>query len=255
MIAATGVLHHPKYPEIAGPRLLRRCDVPQLALGPRRHDRRRAGRHHRHRLDRGADRLGRRRPGLRSSRSSSAPRSGSCRRRTRSTPNEEKAAFRADPARLPALHDAARGDVRDLRQRGDRLRFAGDQDDRGGVPRQSREQRARSRAQRAAPARLPRRVQALDHLARLLRCDPAAERRAGYGEDRAASSRAGVRTVDGELHELDVLVLATGFKADAFMRPMRVVGRAGHDPRRASGRSGRTRTFRSRYPSSRTSSC
>jgi cation diffusion facilitator CzcD-associated flavoprotein CzcO len=38
---------------------------------------------------------------------------------------------------------------------------------------------------------------------------------------------AGVRTVDGELHELDVLVLATGFKADAFMRPMRIVGRAG----------------------------
>ena len=29
------------------------------------------------------------------------------------------------------------------------------------------------------------------------------------------------------LHELDVLVLATGFKADAFMRPMTVVGRDG----------------------------
>ncbi len=38
---------------------------------------------------------------------------------------------------------------------------------------------------------------------------------------------AGVRTVDGRLHELDVLVLATGFKADAFMRPMEVVGRCG----------------------------
>jgi cation diffusion facilitator CzcD-associated flavoprotein CzcO len=38
----------------------------------------------------------------------------------------------------------------------------------------------------------------------------------------------GVRTRDGRLHELDVLVLATGFKADAFMRPMRVVGRDGH---------------------------
>lgn len=34
----------------------------------------------------------------------------------------------------------------------------------------------------------------------------------------------GVRTRDGRLHELDVLVLATGFKADAFMRPMGVVG-------------------------------
>ncbi|MCI0636039.1 MAG: NAD(P)/FAD-dependent oxidoreductase, partial [Actinobacteria bacterium] len=38
---------------------------------------------------------------------------------------------------------------------------------------------------------------------------------------------AGVRTRDGRLHELDVLVLATGFKADAFMRPMTVTGREG----------------------------
>lgn len=37
----------------------------------------------------------------------------------------------------------------------------------------------------------------------------------------------GVRTVDGRLHELDVLVYATGFKADAFMRPMEVIGRDG----------------------------
>ncbi len=37
----------------------------------------------------------------------------------------------------------------------------------------------------------------------------------------------GVRTVDGELHEFDVLVLATGFKVDAFMRPMDVIGRGG----------------------------
>jgi cation diffusion facilitator CzcD-associated flavoprotein CzcO len=38
---------------------------------------------------------------------------------------------------------------------------------------------------------------------------------------------AGVRTRDGRLHELDVLVLATGFRADAFMRPMRITGRDG----------------------------
>ena len=37
----------------------------------------------------------------------------------------------------------------------------------------------------------------------------------------------GVRTADGRLHELDVLVLATGFKADSFMRPMEVIGRNG----------------------------
>jgi cation diffusion facilitator CzcD-associated flavoprotein CzcO len=37
----------------------------------------------------------------------------------------------------------------------------------------------------------------------------------------------GVRTQEGRLHELDVLVLATGFKVDAFLRPMEVVGRGG----------------------------
>jgi len=39
----------------------------------------------------------------------------------------------------------------------------------------------------------------------------------------------GVHTADGRLHELDVLVLATGFKVDAFVRPMSVVGRDGKD--------------------------
>jgi cation diffusion facilitator CzcD-associated flavoprotein CzcO len=39
----------------------------------------------------------------------------------------------------------------------------------------------------------------------------------------------GVRTEDGELHELDVLVLATGFHADSFIRPTVVLGRNGVD--------------------------
>ena len=38
---------------------------------------------------------------------------------------------------------------------------------------------------------------------------------------------AGVRTRDGRLHELDVLVLATGFQVDSFLRPMTVIGRDG----------------------------
>ena len=37
----------------------------------------------------------------------------------------------------------------------------------------------------------------------------------------------GVRTRNGRLHELDLLVLATGFKAHDFMRPMDIVGRNG----------------------------
>lgn len=37
----------------------------------------------------------------------------------------------------------------------------------------------------------------------------------------------GVRTKDGVLHELDVLVLATGFNAHQFMRPMKITGQGG----------------------------
>lgn len=39
----------------------------------------------------------------------------------------------------------------------------------------------------------------------------------------------GVRTVDGKLRELDVLVLATGFNAVAFILPTRVIGEEGLD--------------------------
>lgn len=39
----------------------------------------------------------------------------------------------------------------------------------------------------------------------------------------------GVRTADGALHELDTLVLGTGFTATEFLAPMRVVGRGGLD--------------------------
>ena len=37
----------------------------------------------------------------------------------------------------------------------------------------------------------------------------------------------GIRTRDGVLHELDLIVYATGFNAHQFMRPMNVVGRGG----------------------------
>ena len=37
----------------------------------------------------------------------------------------------------------------------------------------------------------------------------------------------GIRTEDGEFHELDVLVIATGFRPDAFIRPTTVLGRDG----------------------------
>jgi cation diffusion facilitator CzcD-associated flavoprotein CzcO len=37
----------------------------------------------------------------------------------------------------------------------------------------------------------------------------------------------GVVTTEGELHEVDMLVLATGFKAHAFLRPMQLIGEGG----------------------------
>lgn len=37
----------------------------------------------------------------------------------------------------------------------------------------------------------------------------------------------GIETEDGELHELDIIVYATGFQADRFVRPMDVIGRNG----------------------------
>lgn len=41
------------------------------------------------------------------------------------------------------------------------------------------------------------------------------------------AEKSGVRTCDGRLHELDVLILATGFRVDRFVRPMQVIGRDG----------------------------
>jgi cation diffusion facilitator CzcD-associated flavoprotein CzcO len=45
------------------------------------------------------------------------------------------------------------------------------------------------------------------------------------GIDRVEAT--GVRTRDGQLHEVDVLVIATGFRVDRFMRPIEIVGRGG----------------------------
>jgi len=39
----------------------------------------------------------------------------------------------------------------------------------------------------------------------------------------------GIRTVEGTLHEVDVIVLATGFQSHNYMRPMLVTGRGGLD--------------------------
>jgi cation diffusion facilitator CzcD-associated flavoprotein CzcO len=48
-------------------------------------------------------------------------------------------------------------------------------------------------------------------------------------EDIECIEAGGIRTRDGVLHELDVIALATGFRADQFMRPMQIQGRNGAD--------------------------
>ncbi len=63
VIAATGVLHHPAYPDIEGLDSFAGAVLPQRALGSRRAARGQARRRHRHRLDGGPDRLGAGRPG------------------------------------------------------------------------------------------------------------------------------------------------------------------------------------------------
>ena len=39
----------------------------------------------------------------------------------------------------------------------------------------------------------------------------------------------GIRSADGALHEADVIIYGTGFRATEFLRPMRIVGRNGQD--------------------------
>ena len=48
-------------------------------------------------------------------------------------------------------------------------------------------------------------------------------------EDIERIEAGGIRTIDGVLHRLDVIALATGFQADQFMRPMQISGRNGVD--------------------------
>ena len=64
----------------------------------------------------------------------------------------------------------------------------------------------------------------------------------------------GVRTRDGKLHELDVLVLATGFRADRFIRPTWCVAGAVLIST-TYGRIIRLPIFRFRFQSFRTSLC
>ena len=104
------------------------------------------------------------------------------------------------------------------------------------VPRQPRGARRRPRAAGAAAARLPRGVQAAHPVADFYEAIQRPERPARDRGDRAGRARRACAPPTAPLHELDVLVLATGFQADAFMRPMTSSGADGVHARRRVGR-------------------
>ena len=224
MIAATGVLHHPNLPDDRGARSLRRRALPQRALGPRREARRAPRRRHRHRLDRRADRRRRSSTASRSSRSSSAPRSGSCRRRTPPTATPSAPSSAADPELLDQAYADLGEALPRLLERARRRELAADAGDRGRLPRESRDRTCATRccarscgpSYRAACKRLVMSPDFYDAIQQ-----PNAEV-VTEGIERVEAE--GVRTRDGRLHELDVLVLATGFRVDRFLRPIQVIG-------------------------------
>ena len=164
----------------------------------------------------------------RTCRCSSAPPNGSCRRPTPPTPTEELAAFR-EPEALEKLH-AELSDMFDL------FSTAVVDVDFADVRASSRTPACatsrtmsptRSCANGSAPtyrAACKRLIVSEDFYEAIQQ--PNAELVTEHIEH---IEPGGIRTADGRLHELDVLVLATGFKVDAFVRPIRVIGRGGLD--------------------------
>jgi cation diffusion facilitator CzcD-associated flavoprotein CzcO len=146
--------------------------------------------------------------------------------------DEEKAEFRADPDRLPGLHTQLgemfglfANAVIDSKSAEIQMIEAACQ---ANLENNVRDPDLRERLRpeyRAACKRLIISPNFYDAIQR-----PNAEL---VTEPIARIEAAGVRTRDGMLHELDVLVLATGFIADAFMRPMHVIGRGGQTLARA----------------------
>ena len=74
---------------------------------------------------------------------------------------------------------------------------------------------------------LPGGVQTVRHIQRFLSGNANARTLQLVTEAIGSIERNGVRTRDGRLHEIDVLVFATGFHTDRFVRPMEVVGPEG----------------------------
>ena len=192
--------------------------------------------------------------GSRSCRCSSAPRNGSCRRRTPRTPTRRRRSSATIPARLPALHTQLAemfgifanavidSDSPEIKMIEDACL--------ANLENNVRDPELRERLRPTYRAG----VQAADHLPRLLRRDPATERRARHRGDRARSSRR-------RAHPRRPAARARRARARDRVQRRRVHAADAASPAATGtrstrpGRRGRTRTCRSRSPTSRTSSC
>ena len=87
---------------------------------------------------------------------------------------------------------------------------------------------SRSRAARPPNSGLPAVLQAPSHIGLVLPGNSIRERRTGHAEIEEITPR-GIRTADGREHEVDLLILATGFQPHNYMRPMNLRGRDGLD--------------------------
>ncbi len=73
-------------------------------------------------------------------------------------------------------------------------------------------------------------------------------------DDIAEITEGGIRTVDGECHEVDTIIFGTGFHANEYLRTLDVVGRGRPATPRRLARTGPRRTSACPCPASRTSS-
>jgi cation diffusion facilitator CzcD-associated flavoprotein CzcO len=140
--------------------------------------------------------------------------------------DEEKAAFRADPTRLEALHDQLRdmfGVFANAVVDSSSQEYAFiEQAVLENLELNVRDPELREQLRPDYRAACKRLVMSADFYEAIQQ--PNAEL-VSEGIERVEAR--GVHTKNGVLHELDVLVLATGFQANAFMRPMKLVGRDG----------------------------
>jgi 4-hydroxyacetophenone monooxygenase len=101
---------------------------------------------------------------------------------------------------------------------------------------------------------LPAGCQADRRRQRRVRAGAAPRQRRADDDGIARITPQGVETVDGTLHELDVIIYATGFQSTRFLTPMKVVGRGGSTST-TGGTATRGVPRHDRARASRTSSC